>query len=173
MTLLALPTSAEEVLYNVVPGAVALMPTAWDTPSSRVQILATMGQESGFATRRQYGNGPARGLAQFERGMAASRGGVWGVYLHKASSAGLKKVCDARGVPFDPTAIWRALEVDDVLAYCVARLMLRTDPQTLPALGEQDAAWDTYNRIWRPGKPHPERWPANYQDALRAVEADA
>jgi hypothetical protein len=65
--------------------------------------------------------------------------------------------------------VWAALERDDVLAFAFGRLLLWTDPKPLP--GEHDAAsgWDLYVRTWRPGKPHPERWPARFAAAVREV----
>lgn len=78
----------------------------------------------------------ARGFWQFEKGAKASRGGVWGVFLHSASRSHLEAVCRARNVPFEPVAIWAALERDDILAACVARLLLWTDPKALPAVDD-------------------------------------
>lgn len=139
-----------------------LSPAMYTRPA-RVMLHAIGLQESLLTYRRQHGNGPARGLWQFERG-----GGVVGVLTHASSKALARKVCADRGV--DPTAmaVWTALEFDDVLAACFARLLLYTDPRPLPAIGEQQKAWEYYLRNWRPGKAHPETWPENYQAALRA-----
>lgn len=135
-------------------------------------------QESALANRwqvidrnRPNVKGPARGLLQFEQGTRSSRGGVWGVYLHPASRDHLETLCDARGCKFDPASIYQSIEVDDVLAAGVARLLLWTDPKSLPALGQAQAAWDLYARTWRPGKPHPDKWPSNYAQAIKAVRA--
>jgi hypothetical protein len=143
-----------------------------------VLILAIMLQESSLAHRWQVidanrpdRKGPARGLAQFEKGTKASRGGVWGVYLHPASRYWLAQVCEKLGVEFHPNAIWAALESNDTLAVCVARLLLFTDPKPLPAIGAKDVAWAYYQRNWRPGKPHPETWHRKYSAAVQAVTA--
>lgn len=160
MTNLPLPITLRQINDIVLPEAFKLLPASMDTPRARLMLLAIAGQESGLNARRQHGNGPARGLWQFERGTAASRGGVWGVALHPASSGRLQMVARARGVDSEPTKIWAALEHDDVLAACVARLLLWTDPLPLPALDDVDGAWTLYaKRTWRPGKPHPTKWP--------------
>ncbi|MNO67320.1 hypothetical protein D3C76_581250 [compost metagenome] len=138
-------------------------------PQAVTMLLAIGLQESGFATRRQYGNGPARGLWQFELGTQAGKGGIWGIYLHSASREHLRALCGKRGVVFEPGAIYRQLEHDDVLAAACARLLLWTDPAPLPELGSPAASWNLYARTWRPGKPHPEKWPSNYAKALEVV----
>ncbi|MEH6564652.1 MAG: hypothetical protein V7756_04925 [Halopseudomonas sp.] len=151
--------------------AFALLPARMKSLEAELMLLAIGLQESRFIYRRQI-RGPARGFWQFEQGSQASRGGVWGVFLHHASRDHLRRLCDARGVAFNPADIYARLEHDDVLAAGVARLMLWTDPRPLPALGEVQEAWDCYNGIWRPGKPHPETWPELYAQALEVMRAD-
>lgn len=175
---LSLPIAPRVLLQRVIVPALKLLPPAMDSPQARVQLVANAGQESGLETRwqvidlkRPERKGPARGLWQFEKGTRASRGGVWGVYLHESSRYWLAQVCATRGVQFHPDAIYRAIEVDDILACCVARLLLFTDPKRLPAIGDERAAWALYKRTWRPGKPHPGRWPGNYRRAIEAVAA--
>lgn len=146
----------------------ALLPARMDTPEARVMLLAIGLQESRFVHRRQIG-GPARGFWQFEKGTRASRGGVWGVFLHAASRDHLATLCKARSVAGDPDAIYAALEYDDVLAVGVARLLLWTDPKALPPVGDADAGWALYLRTWRPGKPHPQTWPDLYREAAAQV----
>lgn len=184
--MMALPATPEQLLDEVINPAAELLPAGWNTPEAQVMQIAIALQESGLATRRQYGDGPARSLWQFERGTQASRGGVWGIYLHPASRTHLQGLCEARGVPFDPASIWSRIEVDDLLAACCARLLLRTDPYPLPAVNDfvdpvhhidpkdpkASASWKLYYaRTWRPGRPHPEKWPANHSAAVRAVTA--
>lgn len=158
------------VIENMLNPALAWLPVKMDRPAARV-ILLTIGlQESHFLYRRQLGNGPARSFLQFERGTKASRGGVWGIYLHPASKDLLREACAAHGVPFDPMSIWQAIEHNDVLAFICGRLLMWTDAQPLPALGDVDAAWSLYaDRCWKPGKPHPETWAAFYSHALAEV----
>ena len=136
-----------------------------DTARARVMILAIGLQESRFQYRRQMGNGPAMGFWQFERG-----GGVKGVLNHQASKDKAHKLCLARGVDPVSEKVWAALETDDVLAAGFARLLLLTDPRALPEASNAQAAWDCYERNWRPGKPHPQTWSAFHKEAREAVE---
>ncbi|MGW8306391.1 MAG: hypothetical protein ACWGIK_11295 [Achromobacter pulmonis] len=154
---------------TAITPALALLPARMDTAEARVMLVAIGLQESRFTHRRQIG-GPARGFWQFEKGTRASRGGVWGVYLHVASKGHLAGLCKARSVACDPDAIYAALEYDDVLAAGVARLLLWTDPKALPAVGDADAGWSLYLRTWRPGRPHPDTWPDLYRQAAAEVQ---
>ena len=145
---------------QAIDDAFKLLPAKMDTRAARVDHAAIGYQESdGYKVRRQYGNGPAAGYWQFERG------GIKGVMLHAATARLATEVCDARGVPFNSEKIWQAFQVDDVLAAAFARLLMWTDSQPLPTT--KDAAWEMYaKRLWRPGKPHPEKWQASWAFAL-------
>ncbi len=139
------------ITETAITPALALLPATMDTPAARVMLLAIGLQEGRFMHRRQIG-GPARGFWQFEKGTRASRGGVWGVFLHAASRDHLATLCK------------------DVLAAGVARLLLWTDPKALPPVGDADAGWALYLRTWRPGKPHPQTWPDLYRQAAAQVQ---
>lgn len=158
------------IMLQAVNPALALLPDAMDTPEARVMLLAIGLQESRLVHRRQLvGNpprpvGPAKGLWQFERG-----GGCKGVVEHPASRYWMAAVCKARGVQFNATALWNALETDDVLAAAAARLLLFTDPRRLPYLGDEAEAWRLYMRVWRPGKPKRDPWPGLYAQALAFI----
>lgn len=174
-SLLPLPIAPRDFVLKIVAPALGLLPANMRSAEAVVMLCAIALQESRLAHRwqvvdanRPQVKGPARGLLQFERGTRASRGGVWGVYLHDASRKPLEDLCRARGCNFDPDAIYAQIEVDDILAAGVGRLLLWTDPKPLPAIGQAQAAWDLYQRTWRPGQPHPETWPGRY---ARAVEA--
>jgi hypothetical protein len=143
--------------------ALALLPARMDTPAARVMLLAIGLQESRFLHRRQIG-GPARGFWQFELG-----GGVRGVLKHVASRELAQKVCRDRNVIATESAVYEALDDDDVLACCFARLLLWTDPKALPAVGEVDDSWALYLRTWRPGKPHRHTWSGLYLTAMGEV----
>lgn len=158
----------DTIVSDAITPALALLPAGMDTPAARVMLLAIGLQESRFVHRRQIG-GPARGFWQFEKGTRASRGGVWGVYLHAASKDRLAALCKARSVTCDPDAIYAALEYDDVLAAGVARLLLWTDPKALPPVGDAEAGWALYLRTWRPGRPHPQTWAELYRQAVAQV----
>lgn len=138
----------------VGPG-LKLLPVGMDTPQARIMLLAIGLQESGLTQRVQMGDGPARGLWQFERG-----GGVRGVLEHPDTINLAAWACRARKVAPTAQAVWAALETDDVLAAAFARLLMWTDPHKMP----NDAAggWSLYLRTWRPGKPRPDTWPAFY-----------
>lgn len=147
--------------------ALAMLPSKMTTRAALVQLLAIGAQESqDYQYRRQMGNGPARGFWQFEE-----NGGVNGVIKHPSkyvrTLAG--DICAQRHVSFDKHAVWEAMELDDVLAAAFARLNLWGDPQPLPAIGDHASAWHLYLRVWRPGKPHPDKWLARYQAAVEAT----
>jgi hypothetical protein len=134
-----------------------------DDRKSRVESLTIAGQESGWAYRVQNG-GPAHSFWQFEKG-----GGVVGVMNHPASREHLKALCGWLAIPFDADVIYQAMIYNDVLAAGMARLLLLTDPRPMPEIDDVQGGWDTYQRNWRPGAPHPEAWDARYATALAAV----
>lgn len=166
-------------LRDFIEPAYKLLPSALKTERATVALLTIGQQESKFKYPFQVldptdlsRKGAARGYWQFELGSARSRGGVWGVFLHPASRALLEQLCAEREVVFAPTQIWRELEVDNVLAAGVARLLLLTDPKPLPKLGDMDGLWALYaERTWKPGKPHRETWDDYYRNALKVVTA--
>ena len=140
----------------------AILGEHFDTPAARAMLWAIGRQESRFEHRRQIG-GPARGFWQFEKG-----GGVKGVLAHKASKAHAIALCKERGVDATTTAVYPALEKDDILAAGFARLLLFTDPRPLPApvMASVDDAWVYYKNNWRPGKPHPQTWRGFWKEAV-------
>ena len=152
-----------EIRKLAIAPALALLPARMSSPSAEVMLLAIGLQESRFAHRRQIG-GPARGFWQFEQG-----GGVRGVLRHTATAGHARVLCAARNVAATESAVYAALEHDDVLAAGFARLLLWTDPKALPALGDEQAAWDLYLRVWRPGRPRKEKWAASWSSAQQAM----
>ena len=148
-----------------VDTAFQLLPVKMDSRLARVIHAAIGYQETKYLTRRQYGNGPAAGYWQFERG------GIKGVMLHRASARLAMQVCDARGVEFNSEKIWEAMQVDDVLAAAFARLLMYTDAAPLPETS--DEAWHMYAdkaRTWSPGKPHPDDWSASWAFGLERAQ---
>lgn len=137
--------------------AFVLLPSNMGSHAARVMLAAIGYQETQYLTRVQYGNGPAHSYWQFEAG-----GGVKGVMNFGGKVTDLARaVCHARNVPFERQAIWEALAVDDVLGAAFARLLMYTDSAPLPTT--QDEAWEMYAaRVWRPGKPHPDKWAASW-----------
>lgn len=161
-----------QAVAEAVDVALAMLPAAMDSDRARVMLFAIGLQESRFTARRQLLKvggemrpiGPAKGFWQFERG-----GGCRGVVDHPASRYWMHQACQARGVAFNATAIWNAIESDDVLAAVAARLLLFTDPRKLPECVDAAAGWNLYARTWRPGKPHRQTWDDLHAQALRHV----
>lgn len=162
--LLALPLAPAVALDRIILPALALLPASMDSVPARVMLLTIALQESALRTRVQDGGGPARGLWQFERG-----GGVVGVLRHPASREYAAQACARADVTASVDAVYCALAEDDVLACTLARLLLWTDPRALPGTGFPMSAWALYLRIWRPGRPHPEKWSDNHAAAVAAV----
>jgi hypothetical protein len=152
-----------QMLLCIISPTLSLLPGALDSPAAEVMLLAIALQESRLVHRRQI-NGPARGYWQFELG------GVRGVLNHHAARDHAAPLCSVLGYAADDGIVYGAIEHNDVLACAFARLLLYSDPQRLPKLGAESAAWDYYLRNWRPGRPHPETWPEMYRRALEAVQ---
>lgn len=149
-----------------VDAAFQLLPAKMDTRLARVIHAAIGYQETKYKTRVQYGNGPARSYWQFENGRLAA---INGVLNHKSTAAIAKLVCSALGVAPERMAVWKAMETDDILGAAFARMLMYTDPFALPT--NQQDAWDMYaNRLWNPGKPHPDQWPTSWAFGLECVQ---
>lgn len=150
----------------IVPAAYALLPLQMQAPSATALLLAIGLQESEFAARRQYG-GPARSFFQFEQG-----GGVHGVLTHPATKPHLEAALEALCYPektWTAPHCYDAIEHNDVLAVIFARLLLWTLPGPMPMRADVEGAWHCYLAAWRPGKPRPEDWPANFAAAWERV----
>lgn len=170
---LTLPITPHDFVGQVMEPALDLLPAKMGSIEARIMLLAIALQESGLAHRwqvidlaRPWIKGPARGLMQFERG-----GGVKGVLTHPASRDYAADVCLARGAVAAPQQVYDALDRDDILAVALGRLLLWTDPRRLPAAGDHLGAWNLYQRVWRPGKPHPDKWLGHYRTACAALGA--
>lgn len=163
-------------VLTAIGQALALLPARMDSIEARCMLLSIGLQESRLQARFQRspqapdGKGPARGFWQFERGTEASRGGVWGMILHQATSDDLADLCRARQVAFSAVDIHGAIESDDVLAAGLARLLLFSDPKPLPPLGDTRGGWDLYQRTWRPGRPRRETWDDCHAAAVAALD---
>jgi hypothetical protein len=144
---------------------IEVLPAKFDTPEAEVMLLAIGLQESKFQTRQQYG-GPARSFWQMEKG-----GGVRGVLSNADTFTYARMVCAHRAVMPTVESVFARLLDDDLLGCGFARLILWADPDPLPTLGDADSAWLCYLKNWRPGRPHPADWPANYASAIAAQAA--
>jgi hypothetical protein len=157
----------KDILVDAVDPALALLFRLCSIKvdqRARVMLMSIAGQESNWKYRRQIG-GPARSFWQFEKG-----GGVAGVLSHPASKNKIAMVCGELEIPCDVATVYEAMAWNDILAGCMARLLLFTDAAALPEVGEVEKSWQYYLRIWRPGMPHPEVWSARYAMARALVE---
>ena len=150
-----------------IPAAYSLLPDRMQSPEATAMLLAIGLQESQFAARRQLPKGPARGAWQFERA-----GGVVGVLNHRSTKTYIQRALVSLCYPssLDDYGCHTAIEHNDVLACCFARLLLWTLPEPLPSLLNVEVGWAQYLSAWRPGKPHPETWPDNFHLAWSLVE---
>lgn len=136
----------------VIPAAFSMLPWEMRRPEAKGVILAIGLQESRFKYRRQIG-GPARSFWQAESG-----GGFRGVLFHTATRDVARDLLKRMGYGEPDESDFAAIEHNDILACCGARLLLWTHPDKLPGPGEPERAWQMYLDTWRPGKPHPETW---------------
>ena len=154
---------------HTIPAAYSLLPDRMASPEATALLLSVGLQESEFLFRRQMPKGPARGFWSFERA-----GGVQGVLEHGATKRHVRIALEALSYPtaLDVYHVHAALEHNDVLACCFARLLLWTLPEALPWRLEVEVGWDQYLAAWRPGKPHIATWPKNYHLAWALVEPE-
>ena len=152
----------------ILPAAFRLLPPRMESPEAAAMLLAIALQETRVESRKQFGDGPAMGFWQFERG-----GGVRGLLTHRSTQPILTVLCE-RTFQLSSTerAVHEALEHNDVLAAVCARLLLWTVPDRLPHRDETARSWEQYLAGWRPGRPHPDTWPGYYQRAWRLIVGD-
>lgn len=139
-----------------------------DSPEARRFLLAISLQESNLSNRRQVGaggveSGPAVSWWQFEKG-----GGCRGVLTHRLAADHMRFICNAYNVGQTEGELWQAMQFHDIVAACAARLLIYTLPDRLPDTAAE--GWDQYLAVWRPGKPRPESWPANWAIAERLTK---
>lgn len=144
-----------------------LLPAKMDRPEARALLLAIALQESRLAKRRQLGKGPARSFFQFERV------GVRGVLSHKASGRHAREVCAALDIVANGPSVHRAIEYQDVLAVCFARLLLWRLPVALPTEEASDEAYAQYLAAWAPGTPHARDWLAHWITAWQVIRGQS
>lgn len=153
------------LLRYVSASAYELLPPKLASFEASLLLYAIGWQESRFEHRTQLGGGPARGFWQFEM-----NGGVKGVLEHKATKTPIRDAMLALKYPpnMNETTCWHAIEHNDVLAFCFARLLLFASPLQIPH--EQEAGWRIYLANWRPGKPHPTTWSAAWKWATAHID---
>jgi hypothetical protein len=160
----------DEVHRFIVPTAFALLPPTMRSDRATAMLLAIGLQESRFLHRRQFHNGPARGFWMFERG-----GGITGVLQHERSQRDADRIVRLLRYDLAPSrlasTVHVAIEHNDILAACFARLLLWTVPGVLPGPNDDpQIAWEQYLEGWRPGAPHRETWDNIYAEAWARVE---
>jgi len=144
--------------------ALTLLGARYDTREARAIMVAIGLQESSLRSRAQAG-GPARSYWQFEQA------GIAGILTHKATAPALADACGALDYTAQASIVHAAIEHNDILAACCARLLLFTHRDPLPKKEAELAAWNYYLSLWRPGKPRPADCAANWEKAWEAVEA--
>lgn len=154
----------EQGVWVVNKTLIEVFDTKFDSPSARIQLLAMGLQESKFMDRVQMGGGPAHSFWQEEPN------GVKAVLNHRVVGPILVDICDKLGVASDWETVYKEVINNDVLACAVARLILYADGNPLPQVGDSYGAWQCYLRNWRPGKPRPLDWPANYKLAQEQID---
>jgi len=143
---------------RIITASLSLLPPRYDSTEARAMLIAIALQESDLRHRQQIG-GPARGYWQFEHI------GVRGVLEHSATAQVATELLKRLDYDTTSTAAYGAIIHNDVLAGCLARLALFRLPQPLPGRSQSDEAWRQYIQVWRPGKPHPDKWSHNYARA--------
>lgn len=151
-------------LKIAIDPALLLFPEKMRTPEAKAFILAICLQESDLRYRHQVG-GPARGYAQFEKA------GIEGVLNHRRSSSMAYQICYDLDIEPDVDSIYEAIEYNDILCVSMARLLIWTYPKPLPVKDDFDESWKQYLLLWRPGKPHPEKWRSCYLRAWNIVSS--
>lgn len=139
------------LLITGIHPALELLPAKMN--SGHHMLVAIAAQESGLRARRQEPQGPARGWWQFEQI------GIDGVEKHPATAEYSEVVRLALGI--ERKEVYRAIQYNDVLAAAYARLLLWRHPAPLP--DDMVPAWDYYISLWKPGKPHAERWATSWR----------
>lgn len=154
-------TPADLAAFAIEP-ALALLgrDTRLPDPGNKALVLLTAIalQESDLRWRRQAGGGPARSFWQFEAPTLT--------LLKNNGTTQRRLRILLTDLAIDPARLFDAIEFHDIAAAGCARLLLLPDPAPLPQVGDADAAWDYYIRVWRPGKPRPADWAANYAKAV-------
>jgi hypothetical protein len=143
----------------VIPASMKMLPAKMDSLSARAMLLAIGLQESRFTHRRQI-KGPARSFWQAESG-----GGFRGILFHEQTRDAARGVLLRMGYGEPDESDFLAIEHNDILACCGARLLLWTHPAPLPSMNDPQGGWDYYIETWRPGKPHRQTWDEFYRQA--------
>ena len=148
-------------LSNAVRPALLLLPEKMRSEEAARLLVAIALQESQLNYRQQIG-GPARGFLMWELPQVGLvlRHDVVGPLARDVLAA---LVYTEGSSPHE--SIHDAMQHNDILQCAFSRLLLWPDAAPLPKQSDVQGSLATYLRVWRPGRPHPEKWPANWASA--------
>lgn len=166
-----------EYLSSILTPALAWCQTVpgWSIPDDEratLMLLVIPKPESDYSNIAQIGGGPGRGFYQF--GMPT----IGLILTNPVSSAMAAMACRTLYVVPTSYAAYTHLLLHPYLQVAMARLDLRCDSHALPTFGDEEAAWECYVRVWRPGTvinggqraaEERARWTPAYAEALAAM----
>jgi hypothetical protein len=126
-------------------------------------ILAIAIQESGVAYRRQVTksgleDGPAVSYWQFEHA------GCEGLLSARSTSNYIRQICTLFDIKPTKEGLLDAIQYNDIVAACAARLLIYSLPT--PLAETKEMGWEQYLSSWRPGKPHKKSWEYSWETAI-------
>ena len=139
----------ETLLALTIRPTLAWMGKPYDSPEA-ARMLACIAQTESSCLHRRQISGPARSWWQCEPPTLHDLLKRWQLGVDKLTALGLYPA-----IWDDPRTV---LEWSETAGCVVARGLLWLDPHPLPTTAEDGLA--TYLRVWRPGRPHPERFTA-------------
>lgn len=159
-----------EFLRTVIEPATLLLPPQVDSPKARCLLLAIAGQESGWERQRP------RETIEIRRGYwgCTKNHAVLWVLHNSLTRPVIRRVCaELEQVP-GLDEVFSSIEMDDRLAYCVARLFLiaAAPDERVPEIGDDRRAWLLYERVWLAAPPSSNvaHWHAVYSAAAACFD---
>ena len=154
----------QQILIPALSWFHKVVPSIPASEAEQLMLTVIPGQESDWSNVQQANGGIARGFYQQQQNNLDD------ILSNRATDAKAIMVCTTLGVQPTAAAVYAALLGNTKLQVAFARLGLWADPEPLPAVGDELAAWDTYLRCWRPGAPARARWAEVYPQALAAIQ---
>lgn len=148
------------MMHPFMSAGFALLPEPMQSPAAMGMLYAIGMQESRFLHRRQI-RGTARGFWQFEKA------GIAAVLHHPATAIIIRRILVRLRYGVSVEESHAAIQHNDTLACCYARLLLWPIPEPLPGPDEPEEGWRQYLAAWNPGRPKPETWNGYFKEALR------
>lgn len=164
------PITIEKYDSTIFP-ALQILPEKMRAAKAVIQIAATAMQESNFIHLVQIG-GPAVSWWQFEP-IA-----ILDVLQRTTSARYAREACNHYGVTLsgdlnkDTRKLYDLFKLQEYqqLACVFTRLNYWNSPISIPEIGNVNPAYLFYKRVWRPGRPRPERWPKAYSLATQITK---